>query len=158
MTTAIAHPAVAAIRDAIAGAMSGDLAGVVVLDAVDPSAQAYALRSVTVGGTWDPELQGFATDQAVLVESSEAGAARRSVETVAVQCIAYTGSGSRDFDAHRASVGAILGAISSALQGIQQVGTAGAMARISSQSWAQGADGEGTFVLASFTITAALLP
>jgi hypothetical protein len=157
MTTAVVHPAVAAIRDAISAAMSGDLAGVVVLDAVDPSAQAYALRSVTVGGTWDPELQGFATDQAVLVESSEAGAARRSVETVAVQCIAYTGSGSRDFDGNRASVGAILGAISSALQGIQQVGTAGAMARISSQSWAQAIDGQGSLVLASFTVTVSLL-
>lgn len=138
--------------------MVGGLAGVVVLDAVDPSAQAYAERSVTVGGTWDPELQGFATDGAVLVESSERGAGRRSSEMVGVQCIAYTGSGSHDFPTHRASVGAILAAISAAVRGIQQVDGAGALLRVGDQSWAQGADGKGTFVLASFTVAAMLLP
>lgn len=153
-----AHPVVAAIRDVIAAAMVGDLARVVVLDAVDPSVQAYAEQSVTVGGTWDPELQGFATDGAVLVESSERGAGRHSVETVGVQCIAYTGSGSHDFASHRASVGAILAAISTAVRGVQQVNGVAAMLRVGDQSWAQGADGNGTFVLASFTVAASLLP
>jgi hypothetical protein len=154
----VVHPAVAAIRAAIEGAMVGDLTGVAVLDAVDPSVQAFAERSVTVGGTWDPELQGFATDQAVLVESAERGASRRAVESVAVQCIAYAGSGERDFAAHRASVGAILAAISGALRSVQQVDGVAALLRIGDQAWAQGADANGTFVMASFTVAASLLP
>lgn len=160
MTTPVpvVHPAVDVIRGAIADAMAGDLADVQVLDAVDPSVQAYAKRSVTVGGTWDPELQGFATDQAVLVESSERGAGRRESETVAVQCIAYTGSGSRDFAAHRASVGAILAAISAAVREVRSVNSAAAMLRLGDQSWAQGADANGTFVMASFSVQASLLP
>lgn len=157
MTAATASPVVLAIGDAITAAMSGSLADVVVLDGVDPM-QAYAPRSVTVGGTWDPDLQSFVTDQTVSVVTEEVGAGRRVQESTAVQCIAYAGSGDRNFATHRASVAAILTAVGTALRSVRSVDGVSALVRVSDQQWAQGADDKGALVMAMFTVTAVLLP
>lgn len=156
--TTMAHPVVTSIWDAVTAAMVGPLAEVQVLDAVDPARQAYAARSVTVGGTWDPELQGFATDGAIVVEPSERGAARRPLEMVSVQGIAYSGSGDTDFNVHRQNVGAVLVAVSAAVRAIRYVDGVNASMRLGAQEWAQGMDANGAFVLASFTVVASLLP
>lgn len=157
MTVATAHPAVSAVFQAISDAMTGALADVAVLDAVDPL-QAYEERSVTVGGSWDPDRMAVATDQTITVTAEERGAARRVQETVTVQCIAYTGSGMSAFPAHRASVGAILTAVSAAVRAVRSVDGVPAMMRVADQSWAQGADDKGSFVMAPFAVVAVLLP
>lgn len=159
MTTPIAPPSpvVTAIGQAVTAAMVDDLADVKVLDSIDPM-QAYSARSVTIGGTWDPDLSEFRADQTILTVTEERGAGRRAVETTAVECIAYAGSGSRDFAVHRASVNAILLAVGQALRAITTIDGCSAMVRISEQRWAQGADDQGTLVMAMFTVTAVLLP
>ena len=154
---ATASPVVAAIMAAISAAMVGDLAGVVVLDGVDPQ-QSYAARSVTVAGTWDPDLESFVADETVSTETEERGAGRRVVETTTVECIAYSGSGSRDFAEHRANVAAVMAAVGAGLRSVISVDGASARLRVSSQQWVQGADGQGTFVMAMFTVSALLLP
>jgi hypothetical protein len=157
MSLTTGHPVVAAIYAAVQGAMTGALADVVVLDAVDPSQQAYAARSVTLGGTWDPDLGGFATEQSVVIDSSERGARRRASETVAVQCIAYSGDGESDFPTHRANVGSVLVAVSTAVRSIHSVDGMGASVRVADQQWVQGSDTSGSFVMVTFTIAAAVL-
>lgn len=154
---ATASPVVAAILSAVEAAMVGGLADVVVLDGVDPL-QSYAARSVTVAGTWDPDLESFSVDETVSTEIVERGAARRVVETTSVECIAYSGSGSRDFAEHRASVAAVMAAVGAALRAVSVIDGVSAGLRVSSQQWVQGADGQGTFVMAMFTVTALLLP
>lgn len=159
MTTPIATPSpvVTAIGEAVNAAMVGSLADVRVLDGVDPM-QNFSSRSVTIGGTWDPDLSEFRADQTILTVTEESGAGRRVVETTAVECIAYAGSGSRDFAVHRASVNAILLAVGQALRAITMIDGSSAMVRISEQRWAQGADTQGALVMAMFTVTASLLP
>lgn len=155
--TATASPVVAAIGSAVTAAMVGDLADVAVLDAIDPM-QAYSAKSVTIGGTWDPDLQGFATDQTISVLTEELGGGRRTRETTAVECIAYSGSGDLDFAGHRATVGEILTAVRSAVRAIGEIDGASARVQVTSQQWAQGADGNGGLAMAMFTVTAVVLP
>lgn len=154
---ATASPVVAAINAAITSSMSGDLAAVVVLDGVDPQ-QSYAPRSVTIAGTWDPDLESFTAAETVSTSSEEFGAGRRVVETTTVECIAYSGSGSRDFGEHRDNVAAVMAAVGVALRSVIAVDGVSARLNVSSQQWIQGADGQGTFVMAMFTVTASLLP
>jgi hypothetical protein len=154
---ATASPVVAAINTAVTAAMVGDLADVVVLDGVDPQ-QSYAPWSVTIAGTWDPDLESFSVDETVTTSTEERGAGRRVVETTTVECIAYSGSGSRDFNTHRTNVSAVMAAVGVALQSVIAVDGASARLRVSSQQWLQGVDGQGAFVMAMFTVTASLLP
>jgi hypothetical protein len=157
ISIALAHPVVNAIGVAATGAMAGPLADVKVLDGINPI-QAYASRSLTIGGTWDPDLQSFTTEQVIDVASEESGAARRSTEIVAVRCIAYAGSGDSNFAVHRASVSAILSAFAAALQSITSIDGVAAMCRISDQQWAQGADDKGALAMCMFSVSARMLP
>lgn len=159
MTTPIAtaDPVVAAVKTAITAAMAGDLAAVVVLDGVDPL-QAYAARSVTIAGTWDPDLDTFSSDETVSTSTEETGLGRRTVETTTVECIAYSGSGSRDFAEHRSNVAAVLAAVGAAVRGVALVDGSSARLQVSSQRWIQGADAQGTFVMAMFAVVAVVLP
>jgi hypothetical protein len=154
---ASAHPVVMAIGETAAATMVGALADVQVLDGVDPL-QAYASKSLTIGGTWDPDLAAFTTEQVVSVEMSESGAGRRPVESVAVRCIAYAGSGDKNFALHRSSVMEILTAFGAALRALTVVDGVSARLWISDQQWAQGTDDKGSLVMAMFTASAVLLP
>lgn len=148
----VTSPVVQAVTDAISDAMTGDLADVATLGASDPM-QGYQLRSVTVGSTWDPEIGAVATDQTIVTTVAESGAARRLTETTLVQCVAYAGSGDDDLPGHRASVGAILGAVRSAVRAVMSVDGAASRAQVSDEQWAQGSDEQGSFVLVSFTVS-----
>lgn len=154
---ATASPVVAAVKAAITAAMTGALADVVVLDGVDPL-QSYALRSVTIAGTWDPDLETFRLDETAATATEETGLGRRTVETTTVECIAYAGTGSRDFAEHRSNVALVLAAVGAALRGITAIDGSSARVQVSSQQWIQGADDKGSFVMAMFTVTAAVLP
>lgn len=155
-TPVVVSPVVQAIGTAIEGAMTGDLADVAVLDAVDPI-QNYENRSVTIGGTWDPDTSEFVTDQTIATTVSESGASRHLTETTAVRCIAYTGASNDDFAAHRASVATILAAVRQALRSVTSIGGASARVQVADELWAQGADTNGTLVMAMFTVQAVRL-
>ena len=158
MTTPITtSPVVAAVGAAAVSAMSGPLADVVVLDGVDP-AQAYSQRSLTIGGTWDPDVEQLTSAETVFVESAESGFGRLPLETTSVACIAYSGGGSSVLADHRASVNAILVGFRDALHALTDVGGSSAQARMTGQQWAQIIDGQGAGVMAMFTVEVRVLP
>ena len=152
----IVSPVVTAVADAISGAMTGDLADVKTLDAGNPLQQ-YAQRSVTVGGSWDPDEQAFVTDQTVITQVVESGAARRLAEVTSIRCIAYAGNGSDSLATLRASVGAILAAVRSAVRAITAIDGLGTRAQVAEEQWAQGSDDQGSLVMAMFTVQATRL-
>lgn len=156
MTASVTSPVVAAVGAAISASMVGDLAVVEVLDAAE-SRQGFAERSVTVGGTWDPDIAAVATDQQVQTQVAESGAARRRTEVTEVGCIAYSGDGSSDLATHRQRVAATLLAIRDALFGVTSVDGRACRVQVTDESWAQGADDRGWFVLTSFTVQATRL-
>lgn len=147
---------VQAIGEAIAAAVAALDDDVQVLDAVDPL-QAYAKKSVTVGGTWDPDDEAFVTDQTISVSIEESGAARLRTETTAVECIAYSGSGDEDIPGHRTAVGRMVAAIGAQLLTLNEIDDCAVRARITAEQWAQGGDGKGTLVMAMFTVEAVRL-
>lgn len=152
----VASPVVVAVAEAITAAMTGSLGDVKVLDAGDPLQQ-YTQRSVTVGGTWDPDEQAFVTDETVLTSVTESGAARHLTESTRIRCIAYAGSGDDDLGVLRASVGAILAAVRGAVRRITAVDGVGTRAQVAEESWAQGGDEQGSLVMAMFTVQAVRL-
>lgn len=149
--TRSASDVVQAIGDAADAALTEDLADVEVLDAVDP-VQAYAVKSFTIGGAWDPDEQAFVNDAVVAVTMTEVGAGRRRVETTTVECIAYSGDNTNDFPGHRTTVGRIVAAVGAQLRTVSEVAGRSARARIAAEQWAQGSDGKGTLVMALLTI------
>lgn len=153
---AMADPVVAAIVAAAATAMTGPLADVVVLDSIDPR-QAFAQRSLTVGGGFDEEggITGF---DAVLSLAAERGAGRRLVETTSVSCVAYAGGGDADLPGYRAAVGDILTALRAALRRLPDVDGAPARAQLGDQSWLQLRNEDGDGVIVSFTVLVTTLP
>ncbi|NUR28503.1 MAG: hypothetical protein HOV76_32375 [Hamadaea sp.] len=155
-TPLVVSPVVQAVGTAIGSAMVDALADVAVLDAVDPM-QNYENRSVTVGGTWDPDTSEFVTDQTVVTAVQESGASRHLTESTAIQCIAYTGANNDDFPGHRASVAAILAAIRSALRQLTSIDGASCRVQIADEMWAQGSDTNGTLAMAMFTVQAVRL-
>lgn len=156
MTVPVTSPTVQAIAEAITAAMVELPDDVKVLDAADPM-QGYAQKSVTVGGTWDPESESFVTDQTVFTTVTESGAARQSTETTLVQCVAYSGSGDDDLPGHRTVVGRVLAAIRAELRAVHVIDDRSARVQVVEESWAQGGDGKGTLVMAMFTVQAVRL-
>lgn len=147
----VVSPVVTAVTDAITGAMVGALADVKVLDAGNPLQQ-YTQRSVTVGGSWDPDEQAFVTDETVTTQVVESGAARRMSEVTSVRCIAYVGSGNEGLSSLRTSVGAILAAVRGAVRSISRIDGLSARAQVGEEQWAQGVDDEGSLVMSIFTV------
>lgn len=156
----VTSPVVQAVGDAITAALVGPLADWQVLDSIDPQ-QAYAPKSLMVGGRWDPDAGedgGLTADETVLVETTEVGAGRRLVETTQIECLAYSGSGEVGFAAHRQAVNDALTAVRGALRDLHSVDGASARAQMSSQQWASVLDDGGHGVMAMFTITVTVLP
>lgn len=156
----VTSPVVQAVGDAIVGALVGPLADWQVLDSIDRQ-QAYASKSVMVGGTWDPdadEAGAVTSNDTVITETTEVGAGRRLVETTSIQCLAYSGSGAPGFVEHRQAINAALSAIRTALHGLHAVDGASARAQMSAQQWTSVADDKGAGVMALFTITVTVLP
>lgn len=152
-----APPVVLTVGQAIEAVLVGDLADFQLFDG--PSElQAYAPKSVTVGGRWDPDLEAYTGDQTVTVTLEELGAGRRVRETTAVACMAYAGSGDPTMAPHRAVLGQLLTAIRTALRAITAVDGASAQARMTDQQWAQVLDENGGGVMCMFTVTVAVLP
>lgn len=154
---ATASPVVAAVGDAAVSIVSGDLASLVVLDGVDPQ-QAYSALSLTVGGTWDPDVEQLTSSETVFVETVESGARRSLTEVTSVSCIAYSGGDPLTLADHRARVNAVLAAFRTALRGITAVDGASVRAQMTSQQWAQVIDGQGAGVMAMFTVVVSALP
>jgi hypothetical protein len=152
----IVSPVVTAVTEAISSAMVGSLVDVKTLDAGDPLQQ-YAQRSVTVGGTWDPDAQAFVTDETISTQVVESGAARRMSEVTSIRCIAYAGAGGSTLPALRVSVGAILAAVRSAVRAITAIDGLAARAQVVEEQWAQGSDDQGSLVMALFTVQATRL-
>lgn len=152
----VASPVVQAIGAAFSAALVGDLDGFEVLDAAE-ARQGFAERSVTVGGVWDPDISAVATDQTVQTQVTESGAARHRTETTQVGCIVYSGDGSSDLATHRANVGAALSALRGAVSGIVSIDGRACRVQVVDESWAQGADERGWFVLTSVTVQAVRL-
>lgn len=150
-------PAVAAVHTAISSVMVDDLEEVAVLDGIDDQ-QAYATRSVTVAGTWDPDTQQLSTFEVVTVETAESGATRRNTESTFVQCIAYSGGEGLDLAGHRGRVNEMLSAVRNALRRVGEVDGSAAAARITDQRWAQVVDEQGMAIIALFTIAVTVLP
>lgn len=156
----VTSPVVQAVGEAITAALVGDLADWVVLDSIDPQ-QAFAPKSLMVGGTWDPdagEAGEFTSNDAVTTETVETGAAGRLIETTTIQCLAYSGSGAGGFTEHRAAINVALSAIRTALRALTRVDGASARAQMPSQQWSSVADDGGTGAMALFTITVMVLP
>lgn len=158
MTTPVTvSPVIVAVRDAIAAAMAGELADVTIVDSM-AFAQVTARRSLTVAGTWDPDTGEVANVDAVTVDVTESGAGRRVTETTTIACVAYAGAGDYDLPARRAAVNEMLTAARGALWGLSSVDGAAARAELTTQQWAQIADGQGVGVVASFLVTVTVLP
>lgn len=152
-----AAPVVHAVGQVITAALTGDLEQVALLDGIDPQ-QAYATQSITLGGTWDPDLQTYSTSDVVLVETAEVGAGRRLVETTSIAGIVYSGGDGLDIDGHRVRVNQMLTAIRNSLRRLHDVDGSSAVARMPSQQWAQVVDDQGTGLIALITITVQVLP
>lgn len=153
-----AAPAVRVVGQTAADAMSGDLDDVVVLDGINDQ-QAYAAQSVTIAGTWDPEIESFTSNQTVTVLREQLGGGRRVREASAIACIAFSGGGGRDLADHRAAVEQILTALHAALRGISELeGGTPASARITDQQWAEVLDEQGGGVMCLFTVAVVALP
>lgn len=152
-----ASPAVLAVSTAFSAAMVGALAEVAVLGA-DDLQQAFAGRSVTVGGSWNSDDGNLTTNDAVIVETAEVGAGRLLVETTTVSCVAFAGSGDVDLPTHRASVNEVMEAARTAVRGITTVDGASARAQITNQRWAQLVDGNGAGVVVAFDVPVTVLP
>lgn len=147
----VVSPVVTAVTAAISSAMVGGLTDVKVLDAGDPLQQ-YAQRSVTIGGSWDPDEQAFVTDGTIITQVVESGASRRMSEVTSIRCIAYAGSGVDGLSALRTSVGAILAAVRGAVRAIGSIDGLGSRAQVADEQWAQGTDEQGSLVMSMFTI------
>jgi len=153
---AMASPVVAAIVAAAASAMTGPLDDVVVLDSIDP-AQAYAARSLTIGGAFDEDL-GLNGVEAVLTSTSERGAGRRIEETTSVACVAYAGGGDLDLPGYRAQAGAIVTALRGALRQLTAVDGVPARAQLTDQAWLQMRTDNGDGVIVDLTVLVTSLP
>ena len=153
---AMASPVVAAIVTAAAAEMTGPLADVAVLDSIDP-AQAYAARSLTVGGAFDEDL-GISGTEAVLTTTDERGAGRRVVETTSVACVAYAGGGDLDLPGYRAQASAIVTALRAALRRLTNVDGVPARAQLTDQSWLQLRTEDGDGVIVDLTVLVISLP
>jgi hypothetical protein len=153
-----AGPAVHLVGTATAAAMTDDLAEVAVLDGIDDQ-QAYAKQSVTIGGTWDPEVQALTADQVVTVETEELGGGRRIRETSSISCIAYSGSGDMPLADHRAVVANILTALRAAYRALHELpdGTP-VRVQLAGQQWAHVTDEQGAGVMCMFTVVVVALP
>lgn len=150
-------PAVQAVYDASATALAGLGGGWELLDGINQQ-QGLAARSLTVGGTWDPELNTLTTENAVLVQTTESGAARRVTETTSISCLLYASSGDLDFAVLRATANAALTAVRDQLRQVTAVDGLPAQARISEQRWAQVVDQAGAGAMALFTVEVRVLP
>lgn len=153
----VTSPVVQAVGDAITAVMVGPLAGWQVMDSIDPR-QAYASKSLMVGGTWDADVAEFTGNDTVFTETVEVGAGRRLVETTTIQCLAYSGSGAWSFVEHRDAVNDALTAVRGALRGLRTVGSYSCRAQLSAQQWASVADENGTGAMALFIVTVVTLP
>lgn len=155
--TVTASPVVQVLGAAVEGAMVDALDEVAVFDGIDAQ-QGYAFRSVTIGGTWDPDVDQLTTQDAVLVETTESGAGRLLTETTSVSCIAYSGGEGLTLAEHRDRVNDILAAIRAAVRAITAVDGASARAQMGAQQWAQVKDTQGAGVMAMFSVAVAVLP
>jgi hypothetical protein len=151
-----ASPAVAALRAAIAAALVGPLAEVVLFDAGD-LAQAYTTWSITLPGAWDPDTEMLSSADAITVEMSESGAARSMMETTTISGVIYAGTGDKDLELHRANAGAVLTAVRDAVRSITDVDGSAAMARVTSQTWAQAVNEDGAGVVLAFDVAVMVL-
>jgi hypothetical protein len=157
-------PTVQAILDAAQAALDTLLAadpemggGWELLDGIDQE-QGMAAKSLTVGGTWDPEINSLTTENSIQVQTTEHGAARRITEVTAVSCLAYSGDGVSGFSTHRGNVNAVVGAFRDQLRALTAVDGLPAMATISEQRWAQVLDQAGAGAMALFTVTVRVMP
>jgi hypothetical protein len=157
MSIVITAPAVTAVTAAIRGALVGDLADWTVLDGIDAQ-QAYLTKSLTIGGRWDPDAEAFTSQETVRVESEAHGAGRRLIESTSIDCLAYSGGGNDDFEAHRGALNDALTAVRTALDDVGSVEGSFAAAALATQTWAQVLDPAGAGVMAMFTITVTVLP
>jgi hypothetical protein len=149
-------PVVVALVDAATAVMTGPLDDVVVLDSIDP-AQAFATRSLTIGGGWDEE-SGITGTDAVLVATTEVGAGRRTVEEHSVACVAYAGGGDLDLPGYRTAVGEVLAALRQALRRLTDVDGVAARAQLGEQGWLLLRGEEGDGVIVEFTVLVSTLP
>lgn len=157
---ATAPPAVLAVGTAVEAVLVGDLAGFQLFDGPSDQ-QAYAQRSVTIGGRWDPdfgEAGAYTADQTVLVSRTEVGAGRRVREITTVTCMAYSGSGDPAMAPHRATVAAVLLAVAAVLRRLQFVDGVPVLARLGDQQWAQVLDAQGGGVMCQFDVVVDALP
>lgn len=152
MNVILTAPTVTAVGTAIAGALTGPLADWTVLDGIDP-AQAYLPKSLTIGGTWDPEVEQFTSQGTVTVETVERGAGRSLTEVTSIACLAYAGGGDEGFDVHRADLNAMLTAVRQGLRALAFIDGHNVMVSLSSQDWAQVLDASGSGAMVMFTVT-----
>lgn len=152
-----ASPTVQAIYAAAAAVLPTVGADWVLFDGIDQQ-QALQSKSLTVGGTWDPELSSLTTENSIQVRTTESGAARRVTEVTTISCLAYSGDGVSGFDVHRGNINAVLTALRDRLRTITAVGGLPAMAQVTDQNWAQVLDEAGTGAMALFTVTVRVMP
>lgn len=152
-----AAPTVQAVKDAAQATVTALADGWVLFDGLNPG-QGLQAKSLTVGGTWDPEMNTLSTENVVQVQTTESGAARRVTEITAVSCLAYSGDGVSSFETHRANVNAALTALRDQLRAVTSVGGLPAMAQVTDQHWAQVFDDAGQGAMAMFTVTVRVMP
>lgn len=152
-----ASPTVQAVLDAAGEALAALGGDWVLLDGID-QAQGLEAKSLTIGGTWDPELASLTTENSIQVRTSESGAARRITEVTTISCLAYSGDGVSKFPVHRGNINAVLTALRDQLRTITAVEGLPAMAQVTDQNWAQVLDAAGTGAMALFTVTVRVLP
>jgi hypothetical protein len=157
---ATAPPVVLAVGQATEAVLVDDLAEFQLFDGPSDQ-QAYAQKSVTIGGRWDPDIGetgAYTGDETVLVERTEAGGSRRVQETTTVTCMAYSGSGDPTMAPHRAAVAAVLQVIARALRAVAEIDGTPASARLGDQQWAQVLDSQGGGVMCQFVVVVTALP
>lgn len=155
MTTAA--QVVAAVNEQVQACLTGDYATFQLFDGPSDQ-QAYAQRSVTVGGRWDPDMSALTGDETVVTAAEELGYARRRREITTVECIAYAGGGDLAMEPYRAVLAGLLAAISGRLRQLSDIDGVSTAAYISGEQWAHVLDDQGSGVMAMFTVTAATLP
>lgn len=161
MTTPVfTSPVVNAVGEVITAALAAFDPPWSVMDSIDPR-QAYASRSLMVGGTWDPEAGengGPTSNETVLTDTVETGAAGRLTVTTSIECIAYSGGGDDGFAVHREAINDALTAVRTGLRALRTVDGSSARASLSGERWASVLDNGGSGVMALFTVTVTVLP
>ncbi|MCU1617191.1 MAG: hypothetical protein JWO98_4731 [Frankiales bacterium] len=149
-------PTVQAVMDAITAGLAS-MPNVAVLDPTSIQ-QVYESKSVTVGGSWDPDTGTMSSTDAIVTDVTEAGAGRRTIETTRISCVAFSGDGDTVLTTDRDSVNAILTAVRDAVRSLAAVGASSARAEMTAQQWAQIVDEQGSGVVAIFEVTVMVLP